>query len=296
MLNGLLIAGGIMAALGVGLATILAVANRTLHVHEDPRIDEVQEMLPGANCGACGYPGCRAMAEHLVTGDVEPQACPVCSPDQVTEIASFLGVELGTRVKKVARLACAGGVDAALGEASYSGIETCRAADLVSGGGKACPWGCLGYGDCMRACPFEAIVMSEKQLPVVLEDKCTACGNCVEACPRDLFSLQPIDRHIWVACKNRAPGRTARSQCRVACIGCGRCKKDAPEGLIEIVNNLAQIDCDQNEQATMEAIQQCPTGAIVWFDGEGGIVVGDKAEQAGVKRSTSEKAEQMAET
>lgn len=277
-----------MAALGIGLATVLAIANKTLHVHEDPRIDEVEERLPGANCGACGYPGCRAMAENIVAGTEEPRACPVCSPEQVVSIASLLGIEPSQSVKRVARLACAGGADVARGEATYSGIETCRAADLVAGGGKACPWGCLGYGDCMTACPFDAIEMSDQRLPVVLEDKCTACGNCVEACPRDLFSLQPVDRKLWVACKNKASGRIARSQCSVACIGCGMCKKDAPEGLIEIVDNLAQIDYEKNDQATIEAIQRCPTAAIVWFDDAGGVLVGEKAQKAGLKTATRE--------
>ncbi|MGM0489844.1 MAG: (Fe-S)-binding protein [Planctomycetota bacterium] len=283
-----------MAVLGVGLATILAVANKTLHVHEDPRIDEVEDLLPGANCGACGYPGCRAMAENLVAGWEEPRACPVCSPEEVTTIASLLGIEAKESVKRIARLACAGGVDVARGEATYAGIETCRAADLVSGGGKACPWGCLGYGDCMAACPFEAIVMSEQHLPVVLEEKCTACGNCVEACPRDLFSLHPVDRQLWVACKNKAPGKTARSQCSVACIGCGLCKKDAPEGLIEIVDNLAQIDYQKNDQATVDAIQRCPTAAIVWFDAGGGIIVGEKAKQAGLKTAAADDSKPVA--
>ena len=274
------------------MASILAFANKRLYVREDPRIDEVEGLLPGANCGACGYPGCRALAEHLVAGDERPSACSVCSSSERVAIASLLGIEESVEpTKRVARLACAGGIDVAPRRASYMGIETCRAADLVGGGGKACPWGCLGHGDCMAACPFEAIVMSEHHLPVVLEDKCTACGNCVEACPRDLFSIQPVDRRLWVQCKSRAGGKTARSQCAVACIGCGLCKKDAPEGLIDIVDNLAEVDYEKNDQATVDAIQRCPTGAIVWFDNQQGMIVGEKARHAGLKTAAASRSD-----
>lgn len=294
MLSALVIAGGLMAALGVGLAMILAFANKKLYVHEDPRIDQVEDLLPGANCGACGYPGCRALAEHLVAGDERPSACSVCSAGERSAIASVLGIQASPPTKRVARLACAGGTDVAPRRATYAGIQTCRAANLVAGGGKECPWGCLGYGDCHVACPFEAIVMSEHDLPVVLEDKCTACGNCVEACPRDLFSIQPVDRRLWVQCRSRAGGKTARSQCSVACIGCGLCKKDAPDGLIEIVDNLAEIDYEKNDQATAEAMQRCPTGAIVWFDDEQGLMIGEKARQAGLKTAAANKSKPVA--
>ena len=283
MLSALLIAGGVMAVLGVGLSTVIAVANKTLYVYEDPRIDDVEALLPGANCGACGYPGCRALAERLVEGEAHPSACPACSSGNVLAVAALLGIEAGVREKRVARLACAGGQDVAPRTALYAGIETCRAANLVAGGGKECPWGCLGYGDCMSACPFDAIVMNEQLLPVVAEDACTACGNCVDACPRDLFSIHPVDHRLWVACKNKAAGKVARAQCAVACIGCGLCKKDAPEGLVAIFDNLATVDYDKNDLAAIDAIQRCPTGAIVWYDPEQGMLVGDKAKSAGLK-------------
>jgi len=169
--------------------------------------------------------------------------------------------------KQVARLACAGGNHVAYMRANYQGLGTCRAAAVVSGGGKACAWGCLGLGDCESVCDFEAIVMNEFGLPVVDSAKCTACGDCVEVCPKDLFSLQPISHKLWVACRNRADGDIAEAQCEVACTACGKCTVDAAPGLIRLDNNLAVIDYAGNKLASHVAIERCPTGAIVWLDG-----------------------------
>ena len=255
-----------MLGLGVLLAAVLAAAGRMLHVQEDPRIDEVEEMLPHANCGACGYPGCRSFAEATVSGEANPAKCTVNSLDMTRVIAEFLGVELGAEEKRVARLACAGGNNVARERARYSGMSTCRAAAVAGGGGKACAWGCLGLGDCETVCEFDAIRMNAFGLPEVNEEKCVACGDCVEVCPRDLFTLEPVSRRLWVACKSLAEGDQALAECAVACTGCGRCAGDAPEGLIRIINNLAVVDYDKNALATPLAIGRCPTGAIVWLE------------------------------
>jgi electron transport complex protein RnfB len=177
-----LIAAAIMGGMGVLLAALLAIADKKLFVFEDPRIDDVENLLPKANCGACGCAGCRAFAEKAVTGQIAPGKCTVNSPEGTAAIASFLGVNAGTEEKRVARLACAGGVHVAKNRANYEGLDTCRAAALVSGGGKSCSWGCLGLGDCDRVCDFKAIHMDSHGLPVVTENKCTACGDCVEVC------------------------------------------------------------------------------------------------------------------
>lgn len=255
-----------MGGLGIILATVLAVANKKLHVEEDPRIDEVEQMLPGTNCGACGSPGCRAFAESCVSGKANPSQCTVSPRDMVEFIASYLGVEADQKEKMVARLACAGGNHVARMRAEYSGMGTCRAAVAAGGGGKACAWGCLGLGDCDESCDFDAIRMNRFGLPVVDEDKCVACNDCVEACPLDLFSLHPVSHKLWVACKSLAEGDEALADCEVACTGCARCAADAPEGLIRIKQNLAVVDYSKNKLATPLAIQRCPTGAIVWMD------------------------------
>ncbi len=257
---------GFMLALGVVLAAILALANRKLHVYEDPRIDEIEEMLPHANCGACGKPGCRPFAEALVKGQGDPALCTPNSQEMTQSIADFLGVELGDHTKRVARLACAGGAHVAYFRAQYSGLKSCRAAALVSGGGKGCTWGCLGLGDCEAVCEFDAIHLNKYSLPIVNEDNCVACSDCVDVCPKDLFSIQPVTHKLFVACKSLSEGDEAEHDCAVACTACERCVVDAPEGLIRIENNLAVVDYSKNELASKVAIERCPTGAIVWME------------------------------
>ncbi|MFG0284100.1 MAG: RnfABCDGE type electron transport complex subunit B [Phycisphaerales bacterium JB039] len=262
----ILLAAAIMAGLGAFFGLVLAVAHRVLRVEEDPRIDRVEEMLPGTNCGACGEPGCRAFAEALVSGKVKPGACTVSSPDGIDAIAGFLGVDAGEQVRRVARLHCAGGLGRAREMADYEGFESCRAAALVAAGGKKCSWGCLGLADCAEVCDFDAIVMNEDRLPVVDVDKCTACGDCVDICPRDLFELMPIDHHLIVQCKAPLAADEARAMCSVVCDACGRCAQDAP-GLIRMENNLPVIDRSKGVPETPDATVRCPTGAIKWVAG-----------------------------
>lgn len=260
------IAAGVMGGIGVALAAVLAFADKKFYVFEDPRIDEVEGLLPKANCGACGCVGCRAFAEKAVKGEIAPGKCTVNTQEGIIAIAELLKVDAGGDEKRVARLACAGGTHVAKMKASYSGLPSCRAAALVSGGGKACSWGCLGLADCERVCDFDAIHMNEYGLPVVDEAKCTACGDCVEVCPKQLFSLHPVSHRLWVACKNQLEGDVAEAQCEVACTACGRCAADAPSGLVQIQNNLAVVHYELNRLAKQDPIERCPTGAIVWFD------------------------------
>lgn len=274
-----LIAAALMGGLGALLAAVLAVADKKLYVYEDPRIEEVESLLPKANCGACGCAGCHAFAEKAVKGEISPGKCTVNTAEGVQAIAILLKVDAGTQEKRVARLACAGGAHVARHQARYAGLESCRAAALVSGGGKGCSWGCLGLGDCARACDFDAIEMDQHNLPVVSEIRCTACGDCVEVCPKDLFSLHPVSHRLWVACRNLLNGEIAEAECEVACTGCGRCAADAPAGLINIVDNLAAIDYTRNPEATQKPIQRCPTGAIVWIDKKTGPIRGLEAKK-----------------
>jgi len=190
-----------------------------------------------------------------------------------------LQVDAGHQEKRVARLACAGGSNVARQRADYSGLASCRAAALISGGGKGCSWGCLGLADCERSCSFRAIHMTRFGLPVVTEALCTACGDCVNACPKGLFSIHPVSHRLWVACRNLLNGEAAEAECAVACTGCGRCAADAAEGLVTIVNNLAVVDYARNNLATPGPIERCPTGAIVWIDERTGFTTGLEAKK-----------------
>jgi Na+-translocating ferredoxin:NAD+ oxidoreductase RNF subunit RnfB len=266
---------GALGGLSFTLASLLALADRRLRVEEDPRIDAVEEMLPHANCGACGFPGCRSFAEALVRSEALPGACSVGAPPDRARIAAFLGVEVGAREKRVARLACAGGSNVARRRARYDGLATCGAAAQVAGGGKGCFWGCLGLGDCERACGFDAIRMDAHDLPVVDEESCTACGDCVDACPKDLFSLHPVSHRLWVACRSLEAGDEQLEDCEVACTACGRCAADAP-GLIVMRESLPVVDY-AGAHDTRAPIQRCPTGAIVWLDPALGPVKGPAA-------------------
>lgn len=261
-----LIAVAFIGGLSFVLAIILAIANSKLKVFEDPRIDKVEEMLPGANCGACGLPGCRAFAEDVIKGESKPSGCTVGGPETASEVADFLGIDPGSSVRKIARLLCAGGTDVAVKAADYSGFESCRAAAAVSGGPKACSFGCLGLADCEEVCDFDAISMLPTGLPFVNASKCTSCGDCVDICPKDLFELIPINRHLIVQCKSVLEGDEILEMCQVACTACTRCAADAPEGLITMKNNLPVINNDLLEKETDIATMRCPTGAITWIE------------------------------
>jgi electron transport complex protein RnfB len=266
MLTSTLIATAIMTGLGLFFGIGLAVAHRLLKVEEDPRLEIVEEMLPGSNCGACGEAGCRAFAEKLLAGAVAPSKCSVSNEEAIDDIAAMLGVDAGQAEKRVARLHCAGGLAQAQQIAEYEGYTSCRAAHLVGGGGKGCSWGCLGLADCMHACDFDAIHMNGDRLPVVSVDACTACGDCVEACPRDLFDILPASQHLIVQCKAPLAAEEARAICRVACDACGRCAQDAAPGLIRMENNLPVIDYSAGGPAEPAATERCPTGAIRWVE------------------------------
>ncbi|MCB0666849.1 MAG: 4Fe-4S binding protein [Saprospiraceae bacterium] len=258
----------ILTGLGLFFGIVLSVAYRRFKVFEDPRIDVVEELLPSANCGACGEPGCRAFAERVVLDGRNPAKCTVSSKEGLDKIADYLGVEVSEEEKWVARLLCAGGIREAHNLARYAGgIKTCRGESVVGGGIKDCSWGCLGLGDCASACTFDAITMNENGLPVVDAAKCTACNDCVEVCPKGLFKLMPISQKLIVQCKSLLEGELAESKCSVACTACGRCVVDAAPGVIEIKNNLASIDYGFNELTSPTATKRCPTGAIVWLEG-----------------------------
>lgn len=266
-MNEFLTAPGIMTGLGLFFGVILAVAYRLLRVEEDPRLAHTEELLPGTNCGACGEPGCLPFAQKLIEGEVQPSGCTVASADDIDAIADFLGVDAGEAEKRVARLHCAGGRAQAYQIAEYDGFESCRAAAVVSGGGKGCSWGCLGLADCEIACDFDAIAMNDNGLPAVDTDKCTACGDCVEACPKDLFEVVPMSQKLFVQCNTPLAGESVSVLCTVGCDGCGKCAADAAAGLIEMKNELPVIHYESGLPVSPRATSRCPTRAIQWLEG-----------------------------
>lgn len=269
MMNEIIISLVILTGLGLLFATILAVAYKKLKVYEDPRIDIVEGILPGANCGACGMPGCRAFAEKVINKELNAGKCTVSSKEGIEKIAGYLGVEVSDEEKRVARLLCAGGILESPNKAEYSGnLKTCRGAALVSGGTKECSWGCLGLGDCEVVCDFDAIKMNDDALPVVDFEKCVACGDCVDICPKQLFVIKPVSYKLIVQCRSLLEGDEALEKCAVACNACGRCVADSITGVIEMKNNLAVVNYSLNDLTAQSATMRCPTGAIVWLENE----------------------------
>ncbi len=250
-----------MTAMGFLFSFGLVLAYKKLRVEEDPKVEKISEVLPQANCGACGFSGCRAFAEAVVKGNAETTGCPVGGEDVAQNVAAILGVEAGEVIKKVARVHCRGTHEAAQNRGVYLGISTCYASHLV-GGTKQCSYGCMGYGDCVRACQFDAMEMGEEGLPLIKEDKCTACGKCVDACPRNILALHPLSQNILVFCRSEDRGPIARKVCKNACIACGICVRACPDAIV-LEKNLAVItDYKKIDPEKIPAIEKCPTNSI----------------------------------
>jgi Na+-translocating ferredoxin:NAD+ oxidoreductase RNF subunit RnfB len=220
----------------------------------------VHGLLPGSNCGACGGAGCFGFAEGLLSGKFSADACRVASEEMKEKIAHLLGQKLEKKVKKVAVLACAGGAKVK-DRFIYQGVKDCVAANLVLGGQKECAWGCLGFGDCARICPFGAIKMSDEGLPVVDAAKCKACNKCVLICPKKLFSLLPVSGKVYVACSSHDIGKDTKAVCPVGCIACRLCEKACPVDAIHVIDNLAVIDYHKCTSCG-ECVKVCPMKTI----------------------------------
>lgn len=246
--------------LGVLFGIGLAIASKRLKVEVDPRLEKIHGLLPGANCGACGGAGCFGFAEAVLSGKMNPAACRVSEENIKEQIAVILGKKLEKKVKTAAVLHCGGG-RRARDRFVYAGIEDCVAANLVLGGQKACVFGCLGFGNCERICPFGAIKMSVEGLPVVDINKCKACNKCVDACPKKLFTLLPVKSNVYVACRSLDSGRDTKAVCPVGCIACKLCEKACKFDAIHIVDNLAAIDYTKCTSCG-ECVRVCPVKCI----------------------------------
>ncbi len=269
-MNFILIAVIVLGGIALISAVILYVCSKKFAVHEDPRIGLVSAILPGANCGGCGYPGCSGMANALVkgadAGSIDGLFCPVGGSDVMNQVADLLGMAVANTEPKVAVVRCNGTCELRPRIAVYDGLKTCTAVNSCGAGETGCGYGCLGCGDCVNACSFGAISMNpETGLPEVDEDKCTSCGACVKACPRHIIELRKKgvkNRRVYVRCVNKDKGAIAMKSCKAACIGCGKCEKECKFGAITIENNLSYIDPDKC-RLCRKCVAACPRHAIV---------------------------------
>ncbi len=256
-----------LSLLGLASAVILYFVAQKFKIVEDPRIDLVTEALPGVNCGGCGYTGCRALAEALVNSvSFEGLNCPVGGAETMGKVADMLGRKAIAVEPKVAVLRCNGTPDNCARTSYYDGVASCRVAHTLFGGTTDCQYGCLGCGDCVTACKFDAMYMDTvSQLPVIIDEKCVSCGACVKACPRNIIELRrrnKKDRKIYISCANKDKGGPARKACQVACIGCGKCIKVCPYDAITMADNLAYIDSFKCKLCR-KCVSECPTNAIL---------------------------------
>ncbi|MBQ2326429.1 MAG: RnfABCDGE type electron transport complex subunit B [Clostridia bacterium] len=233
----------ILGGLGLFFGLLLAYGSKIFHVDRDPRLDEIVEALPGANCGGCGYSGCSAMANAILRGEAQVNGCPVGGKACAEAIAKIMGVQPATTERLVAHVNCRGGINAKR-KYEYDGIQDCFAASKVANGPLECAYGCLGFGTCVKACPYDAIHIVNG-VAEVDGTKCKACSKCINACPRHIISLVRESQDIFVSCSSHQKGAELRKICNIGCIGCTLCQKNCPTGAITVTDNLASIDYDK---------------------------------------------------
>ncbi|MCD7963997.1 MAG: Fe-S cluster domain-containing protein [Rikenellaceae bacterium] len=255
-----------LCGLGILAAVILYFVANKFKVYEDPRIDEVEQMLPLANCGGCGFAGCRNFAESLVNNEnIDDLFCPVGGGGMMKDIAGFLGKAAAEKEPQIAVVRCNGSCANRPKTNVYDGVDSCAVMASLYGGETGCTFGCLMKGDCAVSCDFDALYLDpETGLPVVDQEKCVACGACVKACPKNIIELRkrgPKERRVYVSCVNHDKGAVARKACKVACIACGKCAKICPFEAITVENNLAYIDFNKCKLCR-KCVPECPTGAI----------------------------------
>lgn len=251
----------VISLVGIFIGLFLGIAGMKLKVETDPREDAVMQTLPGNNCGGCGYAGCSGLAAAIAKGEAPVNACPVGGDKVGKAIAKIMGVETSDSVRMTAYVKCAGDCDKASVDYEYTGIQDCRMMQSVPNGGpKSCNYGCLGYGSCVKECPFDAIRLVNG-IAVVDKDKCKACGKCVAVCPKNIIEMIPYDSQYVVACSSHEKGPVVMKECQVGCIACGLCKKNCPSDAIDVTDFLAKIDPEKCT-ACGTCIEKCPKKTI----------------------------------
>lgn len=266
-MNLILLAVISLGAIGAIGATVLYFVSRAFYVDEDPRIALIQDVLPAANCGGCGYPGCSGFADACVKAEsLDDLLCPVGGAEVMKKVAGILGKTVQEKQPMVAVVKCNGTCENRSRTNLYDGAPSCSIASSLYGGNTGCSYGCLGHGDCVNICKFNAIwINPETLLPEVDEEKCTSCGACVKACPKQLIEIRIKgikSRRIYVSCMNRDKGAVAKKACNVACIGCSKCQKVCAFDAISINDNLAYIN-DEKCRLCRKCVDECPTSAII---------------------------------
>lgn len=247
---------GVLAAI---FGIVLSIASKVFEVQVNPLVEKISALMPGANCGGCGLAGCNAAAEKIASGEAEPSICPAMPAENKKQIYALLGKAEVASEPTVAKLLCNGGPNCTDKE-DYSGVRDCRAALLVQGGPKSCPYACVGFGNCVAACKFDALVMKDG-LPRIIESRCVSCRACEKACPRGVIKIQPKSQVVYVKCSSKDPGRLVNKMCKVGCIACKLCEKACPIGAIKVVDNLAVIDYTKCTYCG-ECAKKCPKKAI----------------------------------
>ena len=268
-MNFILIAVIVLGTIALIAAMILYICSKRFAVYEDPRIGQVTAMLPGANCGGCGFAGCAGLADALVKGadkgNIDGLNCPASGSEAMGSIAELLGMAVTSGEQKIAVVRCNGTCKHRPRIAEYSGLRTCAVMNACGTGDTACGYGCLGCGDCVSVCHFGAIrINPETGLPEVDEEKCTACGNCAKTCPRGIIELLrkgPKGRRVYVSCMNKEKGAIAKKSCEVACLGCGKCIRECQFGAISMGQNVSHID-PAKCRLCRKCVNACPTHAI----------------------------------
>lgn len=249
-----------IGAIGLFFGAVLAFASIIFKVEKDERIDQITEILPGANCGGCGYAGCSALAQAIVENGAPITACNLMTPQKAEQIAAIMGVEAGEIIKKIAVVRCSGTCDKCADKCEIYGIDDCYTAASLGTGPKECEYGCMGLGSCVKVCPEDAISIADG-IAVIDKDKCIGCGKCVGTCPKNIIELIQDKRTAIVKCASKDKGVVVKNYCSAGCIGCKICEKKCPKQAIAVIDNLAKIDYNNCVGCGICA-KECPKGVI----------------------------------